>query len=180
MSAVNRDTRSGKRDLAILLLAAELGMRSGDICRLKIGDIHWERGTIEFMQQKTKVFNQLPLLDNVKFALIDYFKNVRPVCDCSNVFVGVRNGNAPLSNTCIHIFVSKYFVKAGIDISQRKHGPHAMRHSLASIMLKNNAPIHVIKDVLGHTDINSTGTYLNIDIELLKRFSLEVPYETER
>lgn len=177
-SAVNRNTVSGKRDLAILLLAAELGMRSGDICRLKIDDIHWERNTIEFIQYKTKVFIQLPLLENIKYALIDYLKSVRPSCKYTNIFIGIKNGYAPLSNSCIHYFISQYFVKANIDISERKHGPHAMRHSLASNLLSNNTPMHVIKEVLGHTNLNTTQIYLNIDIDLLKRFALEVPYET--
>jgi len=177
-SAVDRNNPAGKRDLTILLLAAELGMRSGDICRLRIKDIRWERNTIEFTQHKTKVFNQLPLLENIKYALIDYIKNVRPSCECQYVFVGIKNGYAPLSNTCIHQFISKYFAKAGIDISERKHGPHAMRHSLASNLLSNNTPMHVIKDILGHTNLNTTKIYLNIDIDLLKSFALEVPYET--
>lgn len=74
ISSVDNNTSSGKRDLIIVLLAAELGMRSGDICRLKLSDIHWERNTIEFIQFKTHVFNQLPLLENIKFTLIDYLR----------------------------------------------------------------------------------------------------------
>ena len=171
---------SGKRDLAIILLASVLGMRSGDICRLKLKDLHWERGTIEFTQYKTKAFLQLPLLEHVRYALIDYLKNARPSCPCPNVFVGIRNGYEPLSNTCIHIFVSKYFEKAGIDISKRKHGPHALRHSLASNLMHNNTPMHVIKDILGHANLNTTRIYLNIDLDTLKRIALEVPHETIR
>lgn len=83
-----------------------------------------------------------------------------------------------MTNTCIHQIVSKYFDKAGIDISERKHGPHAMRHSLASNMLHNNTPMHVIKDVLGHSNINTTRMYLNIDVDSLRELALEVPYET--
>lgn len=178
LSSIDRNTPAGKRDMAILLLAAELGIRSGDICRLKLSDIHWERNTIEFIQYKTKVFNQLPLLEHIKYALIDYLRNSRPVCECEHIFVGRKNHLLPLSNTCIHQFVSKYFVKAGIDTSKRKHGPHALRHSLASNLLKNNTPMHVIKDVLGHTNLNTTKTYLNIDLDTLRLFALEVPYET--
>ena len=86
ISHVDNRTISGKRDFLIVLLAAELGMRSGDICRLNMSDIHWERDTIEFTQFKTGVFNQLPLLDNVKFAIIDYLKSSRPSCS-STLFV---------------------------------------------------------------------------------------------
>lgn len=177
VSTINRDTPYGKRDFIVVLLATELGIRSGDIIRLKISDIHWERNTIEFIQYKTKVFNQLPLLENIKYALIDYLKNGRPESDLDYIFIGIRNGGNPLTNTSIHQVVSKYFRKAGIDTSERKHGPHAMRHSLASNMLHNNTPMHVIKDVLGHSNINITRMYLNIDIDTLRQLALEVPYE---
>ncbi len=178
ISAVNRSTPYGKRDFMVVLLASELGIRSGDIVRLKMSDIRWERDTIEFVQYKTKVFNQLPLLENIKYALIDYLKNGRPKNDSEYIFVGIKNGGNPLTNTCIHQIVSKYFRKAGIDTSERKHGPHAMRHSLASNMLHNNTPMHVIKDVLGHLNINTTRIYLNIDVDNLREIALEVPYET--
>lgn len=178
VSIIDRNTFYGKRDFAVILLAAELGIRSGDIIRLKKSDIHWERDTIEFVQYKTKIFNQLPLLENIKFALLDYLRNSRPATDSEYIFIGIKNGREPLSNTNIHQIVSKYFKKAGIDISVRKHGPHAMRHSLASSMLHNNTPMYVIKEVLGHSNINTTQMYLNIDIDTLRRLALEVPYET--
>lgn len=179
ISATDRSTPYGKRDFIVVLLAAELGIRSGDIIRLKISNIHWERNTIEFVQYKTKTFNQLPLLEHIRYAFIDYLKNGRPESNLEYIFIGKRNGGKPLSNTCIHQIISKYFCKAGIDISERKHGPHAMRHSLASNLLHNNTPMHVIKDVLGHSNINTTRMYLNIDIDSLRELSLEVPYETE-
>ncbi|OGO76543.1 MAG: hypothetical protein A2Y23_06405 [Clostridiales bacterium GWB2_37_7] len=177
ISAINRSTPYGKRNLLVVLLAAELGIRSGDIIRLRMSDIHWERDTIEFIQHKTKIFNQLPLLENIKYALIDYLKNERPQNDSEYIVVGIKNGGKPITNTCIHQIVSKYFNKAGIDTTERKHGPHAMRHSLASNMLHNNTPMHVIKDVLGHTNINTTRIYLNIDVDSLREIALEVPYE---
>lgn len=82
-----------------------------------------------------------------------------------------------ISASQMHSVVSKYFALAGIDISKRKHGPHALRHSLASNLLMNNTPMHVIKDVLGHTNLNTTRVYLNIDFNTLQNFALEVPYE---
>lgn len=179
ISAIDRKSRSGKRDLAIILLASELEIRSSDICRLKMTDLHWERRTIEFIQYKTKIPQQLPLTETVRFALLDYIKNARPACSRDNIFIGIRNGYAPFSNTCIHCFVSHYFKKVGIDISERKHGPHALRNSLATNLLHNNTPMYIIKDVLGHTNINTTRIYLNIDLDTLKQIALEVPYETE-
>lgn len=178
VSTIDRSTPYGKRDFVVVMLAAELGIRSGDIIRLKMSNIHWEHDTIEFVQHKTKIFNQLPLLENINYALIDYLKNGRPESDSEYIFIGIKNGGKPLTNTCIHQIVSKYFQKASIDISERKHGPHAMRHSLASSMLHNNTPMYVIKEVLGHSNINTTRMYLNIDIDTLRKLALEVPYET--
>lgn len=180
VSCINNTTPKGKRDLIIVLFAAELGIRSGDICRLKLSDIHWERSTIEFIQYKTGVFNQLPLLENIRFALIDYLRSARPSCDSALLFVGIKNNYGMLSSSQMHSVVSKYFTAAGLDISRRKHGPHALRHSLASNLLKNNTPMHVIKEVLGHTNLNTTKIYLNIDFESLKHFALEVPDENKK
>lgn len=177
VSCIDNNTVKGKRDLIVVLLAAELGMRSGDICRLKLSEIHWERNTIEFSQFKTGVFNQLPLLDNIKFALIDYLRTSRPSCDSDLLFIGLKNNYGMISASQIHSIVSKYFKSSGVDISKRKHGPHALRHSLSSNLLHNNTPMHVIKDVLGHTNLNTTKIYLNIDFDTLKHFALEVPNE---
>lgn len=172
---IDSGTAKGKKDLVIVLFAAELGIRSSDICRLKISDIHWERNTIEFTQFKTGVYNQLPLLDNIKYALIDYLRSSRPSCDSDLLFVGTKNNYGRISASQMHSTVSGYFKKAQIDITQRKHGPHALRHSLASSLLANNTPMHVIKDILGHTNLNTTRVYLNIDFNTLKHFALEVP-----
>lgn len=179
VSSVDRTSMYGKRDFAVILLAAELGIRSGDIIRLRLSDIHWERNTIELIQYKTKVFIQLPLLENIKYALLDYLKNSRPKSKYDYIFIGIVNGGHPLTNTCIHRIISKYFKKACIDTSKRKHGPHAMRHSLASNLLHNNTPMHVIKEVLGHSNLNTTRMYLNIDIDTLRTVALEVPYEAK-
>lgn len=179
ISCIDNNTVKGRRDLTVVLFAAELGMRSGDICRLRLSDIHWERSTIEFTQFKTGVFNQLPLLENIKFALIDYLRASRPVCDSDLLFVGVKNGYGMISASQMHSIVSKYFKSSGVDISKRRHGPHALRHSLASNLLQNNTPMYVIKDVLGHTNLNTTRIYLNIDFGTLKHFALEVPDENK-
>lgn len=71
--------------------------------------------------------------------------------------------------------IKKAFLKANIDISRKKAGAHSLRHSLATNMLKNNTPLPIIKEVLGHTNINTTERYISVDIEGLRRMSLEVP-----
>lgn len=69
------------------------------------------------------------------------------------LFVGLMNNFGMIFASQVHTVVSKYFKNARIDMSKRKHSSHALRHSLASTLLNNNTPMHVINDVLGHTNI---------------------------
>ena len=70
--------------------------------------------------------------------------------------------------------VTKYLDKANIDYSNKHHGTHSLRHSLASNLLKDNTPITTISSVLGHSTIKTTQKYLTIDVNNLKELSLEV------
>ena len=106
--------------------------------------------------------------------LIDYLKNERPESNCEYFFLTPKSLKQYKACT-VHKIVSSYFIKGNIDISKRHHGPHALRHSLANNLLSSNAPMHVIQSILGHKNLNTTQIYLNIDIESLKKFALEVP-----
>lgn len=178
ISHVNRDEDIGKRDYLILLLAVQLGIRAGDIRMIKLESIKWGKGTIEFIQQKTGNPIQLPLLDNIKYAIIDYIRNGRPKGESPFIFLRHR---APFeayeSSNVFHYVITKYMNKAMISYSGRKHGLHSMRHSLASNLLKNNTPYPVITGILGHESTSTTQLYLSIDIEQLRSVALEVPYE---
>jgi len=176
LSLVDRSTAGGKREYAILLLAIQLGIRAGDIRHLKTSDIHWSRGTLEFTQQKTGNPIALPLPENVKFALLDYLKNARPETGADAVFIRSRAPFEPYggNNSFLYI-VEKYMGKAGVDYSNRKHGLHSVRHSLAATLLKGNTPYTVISGILGHEDTSTTTqACLPIDIAQLKEAALGV------
>lgn len=163
-------------DYLVLVLAIQLGLRAGDIRRLKLDDIKWHIDKIEFIQEKTKNPLQLPLSDNVKYALIDYLKNSRPPSDDSHIFIRHR---APyrcfVKGNVFWSIINKYLDLAQIEMKDRKHGLHAMRHSLASNLLKSNTPLPTITGILGHENSNTTKMYLRIDIEQLRTVGLEVP-----
>jgi len=178
LNCINRDTIVGRRDYLVMLLAVQLGMRAGDIRHLRFKNIRWNLDTIEFIQEKTKNMLQLPLLDNLKYALIDYIKNSRPKSDSEYIFIRHRAPYIPLGTG--HVFfgiINKYMTLALININKRKHGLHTMRHSLAGNLLKQNIPFPVITGVLGHKNSNTTKLYLRIDIEQLRSVALDVPYE---
>jgi len=178
LNCINRDTVIGRRDYLVILLAVQLGIRAGDIRNLRFNSIKWNIDTIEFIQEKTKNPLQLPLLENLKYALLDYIKNSRPKSDSNFIFIRHRAPFIPFSTGNVFFgTINKYMSMANISINYRKHGLHSMRHSMASNLLKHNTPLPIIKGILGHENTNTTRVYLRIDIEQLRSVALEVPDE---
>lgn len=175
LKAVDRSNPKGKRDVVMILLAARLGLRASDICGLKFENIHWETNTIHLTQRKTKEKIELPLLVEIGNAIVDYLKFGRPISDLPYLFLRVGQPYDKLAEPTLHSIVSFYLKQAGIDnIDKKKHGPHALRHSLAGILLEKKTPLPVISEVLGHTNTESTKSYLRIDLNSLRQCALEV------
>jgi integrase/recombinase XerD len=175
---VDRNTGLGRRDYLILVLAVQLGMRAGDIRQLKFENIKWSRNTIEFVQQKTGNFLQLPLTEEIKYALADYMKNSRPSVNDPHIFLRYRAPFEPfVESNVFYNVINKYMALTDIKVNNRKHGLHSMRHSTASNLLHNNIPYPVITGILGHENTSTTRLYLRIDIQQLRTVALEVPNE---
>lgn len=177
LASVDRASRVGKRDYAIILLACRLGLRSGDIRTLRFCDICWERNTIEIVTQKTGKPLTLPLLDDVGQAVIDYVKYARPVTDSPIIFQTCNAPIGPLSAPAVSGIVKRYAGKAAIDTAPGRHpGPHLLRNTLASALLRENVPLPEISGILVHSDTRTTQEYyLRIDINQLKRCALDPP-----
>ena len=173
--SINRATAHGKRDYAIVLIAARLGLRASDIANLKFENILWEQCTIELNQYKTERKIALPLLPEVGDAIIDYMKYGRPESNEACVFLLARNPYTRLYAHSLSGIVHSYFLKAGINIEKRKHGAHALRHSLASRLLEQETALPVISEVLGHEHTSSTEYYLRIDLKSMRQCALDVP-----
>jgi site-specific recombinase XerD len=178
LGAIDRSTPKGKRDYLVVLLAAEYGMRASDIVRLSLKHIDWERNTVSFSQYKTDVPVQYPLLSSVGNAVIDYLRHGRPTEVDDVIIVShdhVTRGKL-LSTPTIHSIVTAAFRRSQIQGWQKKkHGPHSLRFSLASNMLKQGIGFQVISAALGHSSAESTKTYVKIDIDRLRACSLPVP-----
>lgn len=176
LDSVDRGNPKGKRDYAILLLASRLGMRAGDICSLSFKNLKWEHNEIKLIQEKTQEKILLPLLPEVGSAIIDYLKYGRPITENNTIFMRHTCPITPLSPPTLHSIVWQYLRVAGIKVPDgKKHGPHALRHSLASALLEENTPLPVISEVLGHTTTETTSIYLKIDVNHLRRCALDVP-----
>ena len=179
LDSVDRSSRQGKKDYLIILLAAQLGMRTSDIRCLKLDHIKWESNTIEFPQQKTKKYIKLPINEPLKFALLDYLKNSRANVTTSgadHLFIRTRAPFEPYSeNNRFTGRIALYFQKSEVQIKGKHHGLHSLRHSLASQLLKQLTPITSIANALGHNSLEATKRYIQIDIDQLRSVALEVP-----
>ena len=173
--AIDRTTTTGKRDYAMLLLATRLGMRSGDIAKLVLAELDFGRNSIILIQEKNNQPLELPMLPEIKEALNDYIRNVRPKVDEDYVFLRIHAPYQRITTSVLRFAATTYFKKADIDISQKKHGPHTFRSSMASSMVNNDTPYDVIRSILGHADPNAVKHYAKLDIERLRECAIEVP-----
>lgn len=169
-------SESPLRDRAVMLLASLLGLRSGDIKGLRFDQIDWANRRLSLVQHKTGRRLDLPLVDECALAIIDYWKNERPAVGDPQVFLRHRAPHQPpVAANHFHQVVSGCFERAGIEISGRHRGLHALRHSAAVGMLESGAPYPVIGAVLGHVEANTTRRYLRVDVAHLRPLALEVP-----
>lgn len=175
LNAVDREDPKGKRDYAILLIAIRLGLRISDIRRLKLVYLNWNRKTISLKMCKTSQMIELPLLDDIGWAIIDYLKHGRPSTNSDCLFVRHRPPfNAFGDRSNFNKELHRYIIKAGLNISgDALHGMHSLRSTLAGNMLEVKAPLPVISETLGHQNINTTSIYLKVDIESLRKCALD-------
>jgi len=174
--AIDRSSAKGKRDYAMVLLAARLGLRASDICSMTFHNLNWEQSLIVLTQQKTGRRIELPLLSEIGQGIIDYLKHGRPVSSLPYVFLSVNSPYDRLNRSTLHSIICLYLQRAGITFKgERRGGPHALRHSLAGILLERKTPIPVIAEILGHKNTESTKLYLRIDLTSLRQCALEVP-----
>jgi integrase len=166
----------GKRNYAIILIAARLGLRAFDIAKLQFENLHWDTSTLKLAQSKTGKELELPLLPDVGNAIIDYLQYGRPKSDEPYIFLKERPPYEHFSvSTAISHIVQRAFKKAGINIKSRKFGPHCLRHTLGFRMLEESTILPVISEVLGHRSSESTKYYLRIDLKSMRECVLEVP-----
>lgn len=183
LKSIDRGNPKGKRDYAIIMIAARLGLRAQDICDLSFDNMKWEKNTIELIQRKTNKPISLPLLNDVGLAVIDYLRYARPECECGNeIFLRLTPPVGKLQAPTLHSIVKQHMHNAGIRMHNgKKHGPHALRHSLASALLEENIPLPIISEVLGHSNTQSTCAYLKIDVNQLRKCSLvPAPFDWNR
>jgi site-specific recombinase XerD len=173
LSACEQSTLKGKRDYAILLLLARLGLRAGEIVALQLDDINWANGELTIRSKKGDGWVRLPLPVDVGRALERYLM-VRPPSPYRNVFV---RGYAPYTPFAasgpVSVLVRHAIERA--EVKSARTGAHVFRHSLAIEMLRRGASLAEIGCVLRHRDPDSTAIYARVDLEALRELALPWP-----
>lgn len=177
LAVIDRLSATGKRDYAMILATARLGLRISDLRRLEVGDLDWRAKVITIVQHKTGRALSLPLLDDVGWAIIDYVRGGRPETDCPKVFVKHRHPfDAFGGASSVATRLSRHAARAGIEFPPGQVcGMHSLRGALAVAMIGNGAPIPVVSAVLGHASSDTTQAYyLRFDVERLRCCALDV------
>jgi integrase len=177
-AAINCSTSVGKRDYAIVLLGTRLGLRLDDIRNMKLGSLDFENDTIRLVQQKTLAQLELPMVPELKIALLDYIENVRPDVVDDIVFCLSYPPHTLMSKNGVIACYRRAIFKAKIEIGNRGYGPRAFRSSLASSMVNDGIPYEAVRKTLGHIDPNAISHYAKLDIERLRFYALPVPKAT--
>jgi integrase/recombinase XerD len=173
LSSCNRTTVGGRRDYAILLLLARLGLRAGEIVSLKLDDIDWHNGCIT-VRGKGGSYCQLPLPIDVGEAVADYLKNGRPKHSSRSLFL---RETAPIAGfrdqQAIGSVVRRALARAGIDAPRK--GGHQFRHALATDMLRRGASLEEIGEILRHRLPSTTAIYAKVDLVALRELAMPWP-----
>lgn len=177
--SIDRNCLSGKRDYAIMLMLITYGLRVKDLVELKTENIDFQRCCISFKQSKTGNLYQMELLPAVQEALVIYISEVNPSLENKTVFRSIHAPYRTLSRSAVWSIVSTK-IKSSVEAKGRKQGSHAIRSSMASGLIAADVPYPIVQKVLGHTDPNATKRYVAIDIERLRKCSLECPEATGR
>jgi site-specific recombinase XerD len=174
LKAPDRRTHIGRRDYAVILLLATYGVRIGQVTHLKLKDVHWKDGTINFQASKGGKPLQLPLYPEVAKALLDYIKRDRGHAPFAEVFLTCVPTQRPFSeNNHFGTTLDRYYKKADLSLTIR--GSHAIRHAFATRLVEQGTPIKTIADLLGHRWIGTTFIYTKVDLPRLRTLAREWP-----
>lgn len=164
----------GRRDRAILLLLARLGLRAGDVVRLRLSDIDWKGASIH-VSGKGRRDALLPLTREVGQTIVAYLRRGRPKTKADTVFVRARAPFRALASHCaVSVIVDRALNRAGVARPSRG-AAHLLRHSIAASMLRHGASLQEISALLRHRSIATTQIYAKVDITALKAIAQPWP-----
>jgi integrase/recombinase XerD len=180
LASLDASTPCGRRDRAIVLCLASLGLRPGELASLRLEDIDWRGGSVLLRERKTRHGAVVPLPRDAGRAIVAYLRDGRPATDERRVFVqhtGVGRGR-PLSGNTVSSVVVRALDRAGIQSPLA--GAYVLRHTVASRLVRRGASLKEVADFLGHRSLDTTAIYAKLDLVALREVALPWPHEVTR
>jgi len=173
IAACDGEVIERRRDRAILLLLARLGLRAGDVAQLRLGDIEWETGSLR-VSGKSRYEVRLPLPQDVGDAIASYLADRPATCPSDHVFLRNIAPFRPFRNGDGVSSVVKRLMQRASVVAPVK-GAHVLRHTAATEMLRHGVPLEKIGLVLRHRGVDTTARYAKADVALLKQIAQPWP-----
>ncbi|HYT79822.1 MAG TPA: site-specific integrase, partial [Actinomycetota bacterium] len=170
LAGVERRTKAGRRDYAILLLLVTYGLRGREIAALTLGDIDWKRERLAVPERKAGHSTAFPLSTVVGEAILDYLRQGRPETTDRHVFFRAAAPRRPLGPAAVSAIARKYLLKAGVDVP--RPGSHTLRHSAVQRLVDADFDLKTIGDFVGHRSSRSTEIYAKVAVEALREVAL--------
>lgn len=173
LASIDRHTAMGRRDYAILLLLARLGLRSGEVAFLELDDLEWNAGQLS-VRGKSGPRSDLPLPPEVGKAIAAYLRRGRPQSPSRRVFLRAKAPLRGFRGSCgVGSIVRHCLQRAGLDAPT--YGAHQFRHGLATELLRQGASLGEIGELLGHHSPQTTKIYTKVDLDALRTLALPWP-----
>ena len=174
LSTFDRTSAVGRRDYAMVLCQAILGLRVSEVAVLRLEDVDWRTGVLRVVSSKTRRARDIPLAARVGQAIAEYLSRGRPATPCRHLFVRhrIRQGT-PVSKAVIREAVRRAYAK--VSGCERLTGTHVLRHTAAARMHQRGVSLKELADVLGHRSIDTTALYAKVDRPRLAAVALPWP-----
>lgn len=173
LSHCGQHTAIERRDYAIVLLLARLGLRASEIVKLELDDIDWETGCLH-VQTKGGQQSELPLPVDAGEAIAGYLQHGRPRCNSRRVFLRAKAPIRGFLGPCAISSIIRHLIERTGTTAPTK-GAHQFRHGLATEMLRQGASLDEIGQVLGHRSPETTKIYTKVDLDALRTLALPWP-----
>lgn len=155
------------RDLAILLLLAQVGLRRGDVAGLHLQDLDARSGTLTVRRSKSRRAFELPVPQDALDAVLRYVRHGRPEAKTSALFVTYAFPyDGAISAHAVSAVVERAFRRSGVQ--HASHGAHVLRHTLATQLVAARQPLKAVADVMRHKEIDTTAVYVRVDLDRLR------------
>jgi len=174
LDGCDRTTALGRRDYAILMMLAKLGLRANEVATLALDDIDWRSGEM-LVHAKGRQRARMPMPPDVGAAVVAYLRDGRPTSSCRRLFLRTLAPNVGFASGCAITMIAKAALeRAGIR-GYSHHGAHIFRHSLATELLRSGATLSEIGLLLRHESQDTTRIYAKVDVEALRTLSQPWP-----